>query len=684
MIAAVVAGGLLVMAFRTLSGRPLDGEPRTDATFFCRATCSVRPHVTRPSRWSMLAGWQRSVVRVAVLAVLWQWLGWWRHDPVAALWWARASGAAALAVLGVYVAFRGRRWRLDVEVVEPLAAALRPVLGHPASLPARRFLRVPRVLVSLPPSRTQRAAGEVVDRFVGWRDARLENRPGWVWWLAVGSGGWRDAWVQRFPDSRLSRWWLRVVAARLAVEIRRAVYRDRRCASARVVVKIPHTMGAVSEDARAALLAHSAVKLGGAWIPEWNLRGSSPQLRLRHREYPPARVDFAAMAPHMLHSGATELALGLTIGSRPVTIDVETDSPHVLLSMGTGAGKSVLLRLLAAQALRKGWAVILLDYKQDHYWAQGLIDEGMSGRLFYVRKVEEIHNTLIQLESVRQYRSDVDFEARGARKMQRVLILFEEMNVTVNMLRAYWQSVRVKGQPAKSPALTAFGALAGAGRSARMHLVAVGQYLTAQVFGGPEARENFGARVLGRYSAASWRTLVPEFGAPPPRSLVRGRVQVCQGETRAETQVAFLTHAEVAEWARGDLTGVVPAGELPFSWELPSGALGAAGGHVPPLSDVPEGWSGLRLVAGGGTPGGADVAEDGVRFSLSEWVNRGILPGSVDAVRKRAQRDRARFPRSADDRYSGSQVRAWLATWDGSEGVPADPPVEGSAGSVDG
>ena len=214
-----------------------------------------------------------------------------------------------------------------------------------------------------------------------------------------------------------------------------------------------------------------------------------------------------------------------------------------------------------------------------------------------------------------------------------------------------------------------------------MHLVAVGQYLTAQVFGGPEARENFGARVLGRYSAASWRTLVPEFGAPPQRSLIRGRVQVCQGDTRAETQVALLTHDEVAEWARGGLAGVLPAGVLPFSWDVPSEALGAAGGHVLPVSDVQGERSGLRLVAGGRTP---DVTEDGVRFTLAEWVSRGILPGTVDAVRKRAQRDRDSFPRSGDDRYSGSQVRAWLATWDGPQDVPADPPAEGSAGSVDG
>jgi hypothetical protein len=682
-----VVYAVAVVGFRFLSGRPMDGQPRTDATFFTRATVSVRPHVTRPSRWSMLAGWQRAVVRVVVLVAVAVWCRWWLADAAGAVLAARAGGVGVAVAVVVYVAYRGRRWRLDVEVVEPLAAALRPVLGHPASLPARRFLRIPRVLVSLPPSRMQRAVGDVVDRYVEWRDAELENRPGWVWVLGLGSGRWRDAWVERRPGSRLMRWWLRVVSVRAAVAIRRAGRRERRRASARVVVKIPHTMGAVPEDARAALLAHSAVKLGGEWVPEWHLRGSSPQLRLRHREYPPRRVDFAAMAPRMLLTGSTELALGLTIGSRTVTIDVETDSPHVLLSMGTGAGKSVLLRLLAAQALRKGWAVILLDYKQDHYWAQNLIDEGMTG-LFYFRKIEDIHNTLIRLEGIRQYRSDVDFDARGGQEMQRVLVLFEEMNVSVNMLRAYWQSVRVKGQPAKSPALTAFGALAGAGRSARMHLVAVGQYLTAQVFGGPEARENFGARVLGRYSAASWRTLVPEFGAPPARSLVRGRVQVCQGETRAETQVAFLTHDEVAAWARGGLAGVVPAGELPFSWELPSGPLAAVEGDVPGNGEVPSPRSGLRLVQGGGTSGddptGGELLADDVRLPLSEWVGLGTLPGTYEAVRKRAQRDRARFPRSPDDRYSLGQVRAWHESWDRPGGDPADPPVEGSAGAADG
>ena len=59
---------------------------------------------------------------------------------------------------------------------------------------------------------------------------------------------------------------------------------------------------------------------------------------------------------------------------------------------------------------------------------------------------------------------------------------------------------------------------------------------------GPEARENFGIRVLGRYSVAAWRVLVPEITPIPPKSTIRGRVQVCVAGEREETQVAYLEH----------------------------------------------------------------------------------------------------------------------------------------------
>ena len=46
----------------------------------------------------------------------------------------------------------------------------------------------------------------------------------------------------------------------------------------------------------------------------------------------------------------------------PVTVNL-TNIPHILLGGSTGSGKSVLLKLLLMQALRKGAEVYIADFK---------------------------------------------------------------------------------------------------------------------------------------------------------------------------------------------------------------------------------------------------------------------------------------------------------------------------------
>jgi hypothetical protein len=198
-----------------------------------------------------------------------------------------------------------------------------------------------------------------------------------------------------------------------------------------------------------------------------------------------------------------------------------------------------------------------------------------------------------------------------------------------------------------------------------MHLVAIGQYLTAQVFGGPEARENFGMRTLGRYTPAAWRTLVPEHQYVA-KSAIRGRVQVCSADTRRETQVPFLSHEECVQWAGGGLAGVIPAGMLAFEWE-PSGLLS------PVPSDELVDWSAelaevgvrpdLRLVPSPDDPAGA---RDLVGLSAA-CAPGGPLDGlSLHAARKARQRDET-FPKPDPDRRGqGCELmysRAALADW---------------------
>lgn len=129
--------------FRWVAGRDLDGLERTDSTFLRDGTISVRPHITRPSRWSRLAGWKRSAIRnggaglsVATVAgaLLAPWL-------VVALWAALAWWALAWGGL------RAARWRAHRRMyqawIRPLHAAVAPLLGLGPATDPWAYLSVP-------------------------------------------------------------------------------------------------------------------------------------------------------------------------------------------------------------------------------------------------------------------------------------------------------------------------------------------------------------------------------------------------------------------------------------------------------------------------------------------------------------------------------------------------------------
>ena len=194
-----------------------------------------------------------------------------------------------------------------------------------------------------------------------------------------------------------------------------------------------------------------------------------------------------------------------------------------------------------------------------------------------------------------------------------------------------------------SPAMEALGDAFFMGRQVRENILAVAQMFTARTVGGPEARENAGVRVLGRYTLNNWRMLVPEIWPAPKASRIKGRVQVCVAGTAHETQVAYLTPGEARELATSGTVSVFPAaGEPAISATLPRPAEGL---HV----------------AGSREP-----------IGLREAITSGVIPipeGStaartLEAVRKARQYD-AEFPKArgqaagGEYRYDPDELAAW-------------------------
>jgi hypothetical protein len=241
------------------------------------------------------------------------------------------------------------------------------------------------------------------------------------------------------------------------------------------------------------------------------------------------------------HSTETTPVLGVDRDSRPVTVDLDTESPHVLFSIGTGAGKSATLRLLLAQFLWHGAEICILDYKRhSHRWARHFPDRR---RITYCRDPSDMHENLIALAALGMKRNriadkltDEQYDS-GLGIGRRVVIACEELNSTAVRLKQHWRAIGGKGT---SPALEALGEVLAMGRAVKLNVLAVAQRASATAVGGGDARENYRTRVLAGHTKRTWDMLCDGVGYVAA-SEIPGRVIVVRAGRATETQVAFLT-----------------------------------------------------------------------------------------------------------------------------------------------
>lgn len=294
-------------------------------------------------------------------------------------------------------------------------------------------------------------------------------------------------------------------------------------------------------------------------VASWHTIGREPYATFRPAPHPPARVTYADVAAAIAAAPETAPIIGLAAGNRPVSVDCEADAPHTLVSMASGAGKSVLIRTVTAQMLARGAQIVVLDAKRvSQAWLRSL--PGVT----YCRTAETAHRALIELAAEVDRRYDLVDAAPDDAVDQvdvgpRIVLVYEEMNAMQGRLSRYWAATREKGDPRVSPAVAAFLDIVSMGRQGRVNVLAVAQLGTARVMGGPDVRESFSNRVLGRYTVQAWRMLAGEIWPMPRASSHQGRVQVVLGGQATEVQCAFLTPAEARELAASGAV-TVPAG----------------------------------------------------------------------------------------------------------------------------
>lgn len=423
-------------------------------------------------------------------------------------------------------------------------------------------------------------------------------------------------------------------------------------------LELPQHWPADSKD-ETRLVAIASARLGiEAAEPSWRRAGPVPLLTLRHSPPPPGQIDLADVLDEMKACKPDEVFIGIGKNETPVRASLGTDSPHIALSMGTGAGKSNLAGFLLLQRLIRGDIGLILDAKRrlSYPWLLKDMDRNLAQvpNVAYAWTVAQMHASMEWLDTELDRRGDVAFagmDTRGkvhANVGARLFTIAEELNLAVPKLRAYWQSIRQEGDPTKSPAFTGLGSTAFAGRQVWMHLILVGQMLTAEATGSRDSsvKENCGIKLLARYGPKGWRIMADDVPMPPP-SDVTGRVQVVTSGTAREVQVPEMDEELARQMVLSGIISPLPHG-------MPCGPRGV------PVSGQPE------LVS---RPGPADVT---VSVSpplgpvgLAEAVQAGILHPDTTVGALRMARFRKQLP--AHVGMDGPEFLydpAQLAEWD--------------------
>jgi hypothetical protein len=351
-------------------------------------------------------------------------------------------------------------------------------------------------------------------------------------------------------------------------------------------------------------------KLGiGEPSATWTTTGTQPHVVIKPRQQPPSSAAWLDYLEQIETAKETQPVIGVTTGGKLISSDLEDDSPHILISGGSGSGKSALTRLIASQALHHGNKVVVLDFKRSsHRWALGL--PGVT----YCRDIIEIHDALVTVADIAEDRNRLADDP-NADLGPRIWLVCEEMNATTDKLRDYWELTRDKTDPKRSPAIQALKDILFMGRSAKVNAVVIAQRLEANVVGGGAARENFADRYLARYTPQTWKMLAGDVWPMPKKTKQSGRWQSVKHSEAHATQVIFVTEAQAIEWALN-------------------------GRDVPAITERNDQRKHL-----GHVPAGTRV---GLRDALPQ------LPGptlTLVALRKHAQRD-DRFPAGE---YDGTQ-----------------------------
>jgi hypothetical protein len=351
-----------------------------------------------------------------------------------------------------------------------------------------------------------------------------------------------------------------------------------------------------------------------------------------------------------------------------------SENPHAVVNAGSRHGKTELLKGMAAQVLRKGGTVTVIDPKEISF-------QGMAGVPGLVISNDPSDSGIAAMwEEIGRFRAEMDRRRKERAKdptaeFKRALLILEEVNQFSEQSDELWENLaecdpgtentvlwkpkRAKKTP---PVWRHVKAVAWQGAAFKMHIIVDGQDVQATVLKG--VRNSLGMRLLGGYLPQQWKYLVgttPVPAAPTERGrwcLVRGVDQIW-----LQSIIADLDPDESsAIWRDYARAGRRMDGTLPVTEGVtePVNLEGSAAYHG-------NETAGRRVftVASAGVVTGGDPRGEPV--SLSEAVDGGHAPGAtVKALRqdrylsdRKELPDGLKFPEPVVEVRPGQTARFW-------------------------
>jgi hypothetical protein len=468
---------------RLVSGRCIDGIRRTDATFLRHASRDLTPHGRAP-RYCWLPGWRRALVRMVTLATACAATWAWFYHRAALIITAISIIAAIIMLAGIRIYRLAVLWSHRRKVIYPLWHMLAELTGYPLQK-SGRFESVP-------------------NRLAGGPNYAMRERP------------------EKF----------------LTIP-RNYATNDK----ALVKFELPFDWRA-DQNAQTRVTQVISRHLGGDWAATWSLNTSPRFVALCHEPKPPDHVTLADFIPRFDSVPDSALALGIGANRHVISINLDSDAPHIALSMSTGGGKTDTVALIIASLVRRGCERIdVIDPKRvSHSWARGL--PGVHIHRYVAGQMEAIHNVRLCMDG-RYDAIDTDPDITFPRHA----LIIEEQNSLIQDLDDYWIEYRSNLEPAerakcprRNPALADLRYILNKGRQCRINVISVYQRMSAMASAGGDARENFGAKILARCSHQTWKILVGT--RMPVMARIAGRATLVIGDDIREVQRA---HASVTK-----------------------------------------------------------------------------------------------------------------------------------------